>query len=54
MNLPEWIGTTLFLIAIGLTAVKLNDDFAEKGMLGYVVLIVMIAIYAGAVGSAYV
>lgn len=52
--MPEWIGTILFFAAIGLTAAKLNEDFAENGLLGYVMLLVMIAIYAAAVGSAYV
>lgn len=52
--MPEWIGTMLFFVAIGLTAAKLNEDFGQRGMLGYVMLIMMIAIYAAAVGSAYV
>jgi hypothetical protein len=51
---PEWIGTILFFAAVGLTAAKLNDDFGEKGMLGYVMLMMMIVIYAAAVGFAYV
>jgi len=51
---PEWIGTALFFVAIGLTAAKLNDDFGEKGMRGYAMLMVMIAIYAAAVGSAFI
>lgn len=44
----------LFFVAIGLTAAKLNEDFGQRGMLGYAMLIMMIAIYAAAVGSAYV
>lgn len=52
--MPEWIGTVLFFLAIGLTAAKLNEDFGEKGLLGYAMLMVMIAIYAAAVGFAYV
>lgn len=52
--MPEWIGTMLFFVAIGLTAAKLNEDFGQRGMLGYGMLIMMIAIYAAAVGSAYV
>ncbi|HEX6298949.1 MAG TPA: hypothetical protein VF148_00585 [Acidimicrobiia bacterium] len=52
--MPEWIGTVLFFIAIGLTATKLNDDFRDNGMLGYVMLLLMIVVYAAAVGSAYV
>lgn len=52
--MPEWIGTVLFFAAIGLTAAKLNEDFRENGVLGYVMLLIMIIVYAGAVGSAYV
>ena len=52
--MPEWIGTMLFFVAIGLTAAKLDEDFGQRGMLGYGMLIMMIAIYAAAVGSAYV
>jgi hypothetical protein len=51
---PEWIGTVLFFAAIGLTAAKLNGDFGEKGLLGYGMLLVMIIIYAAAIGFAYV
>lgn len=52
--MPEWIGTVLFFVAIGLTAAKLNEDFGQRGELGYVMLMMMIALYAAAVGSAYV
>lgn len=51
--MPEWIGTVLFLLAIGLTAAKFNEDFGENGLAGYALLIVMIVIYAAAVGTAY-
>jgi len=51
---PEWIGTMLFFVAIGLTAAKINEDFGQRGELGYVMLMMMIALYAAAVGSAYV
>ena len=53
-RVPEWIGTLLFLAAIGLTATKINEDFGEKGELGYVMLLLLIAIYAAAVGVAYI
>ncbi len=52
--MPEWIGTVLFLVAIGLTAAKINEDFGERGILGYALLILLIAIYAAAVGVAYI
>lgn len=51
--MPEWIGTVLFLVAIALTATKINEDFGKRGELGYVLLMVMIALYAAAVGVAY-
>lgn len=53
-HMPEWIGTILFLAAVVLTANKINEDFGRRGELGYLMLFVMIAIYAAAVGSAYV
>lgn len=51
---PEWIGTLLFFVVIGLTAAKLNEDFGEKGKLGYLMLLMMIAVYAAAIGVAYI
>jgi hypothetical protein len=54
LAMPEWIGTAVFFVAIGLTAAKLNDDFGEKGLRGYAVLMMMITIYAAAVGSAFI
>jgi hypothetical protein len=51
--MPEWVGTILFLIAVGLSGEKLVRDFGDKGMLGYGMLIVMIAIYSSAVGVAF-
>lgn len=51
--LPEWIGTVLFFLAIVLTASKLNGDFGDNGIMGYAMLLLMIVIYAAAVGSAY-
>lgn len=51
--MPEWIGTLLFFAAVVLTAAKVNRDFGDRGVAGYAMLIVMIAIYAAAVGSAY-
>lgn len=51
--MPEWIGTALFFLAIVLTAAKFNRDFGDQGIAGYAMLLLMIAIYAAAVGSAY-
>lgn len=52
--MPEWIGTVLFFLAVALTAAKLNEDFGEHGALGYATLMVMIMVFAAAVGAAYV
>ena len=52
--MPEWIGTILFFVAVGLTAAKLNEDFGENGALGYAMLMLMIIVYVAAVGVAYV
>jgi uncharacterized transporter YbjL len=52
--LPEWIGTLLFFAAIGLSAAKLNEDFGENGLAGYTMLMLLIVVYAAAVGAAYV
>lgn len=51
--MPEWIGSILFLAAIGLSAVKLSEDFGKKGELGYLMLFALIAVYAAAIGMAY-
>jgi hypothetical protein len=50
---PEWIGTVLFFAAIALTATKINEDFGRRGEFGYIMLLVMIALYAAAVGVAF-
>lgn len=52
--MPEWIGTVLFFAAIGLTATKISEDFGKRGELGYMMLMVMIAMYSAAIGIAYV
>ncbi len=52
--MPEWIGTILFFAAVVLTASKINEDFGKRGELGYLMLVVLIAVYAAAVGIAYV
>ena len=52
--MPEWIGTLLFFAAVVLTAAKLNKDFGDRGILGYILLVILIASYAGAIGFAYV
>lgn len=51
--MPEVVGTILFFAAIGLTAAKLNEDFGQRGEVGYAVLLLLIAIFAAAVGTAF-
>jgi hypothetical protein len=51
--MPEWIGTALFLVAVGLTGSKLSDDFGKRGLRGYAMLLLMLGIYAGAVSVAF-
>ncbi len=41
--------TLLFLAAVGLTGSKLNDDFADKGVLGWSMLLILTIVYAGLV-----
>ncbi len=52
-GVSELLGTILFFAAIGLTAAKLNEDFGQRGEVGYAVLLLLIAIFAAAVGTAF-
>lgn len=51
--MPEWIGTILFITAVALSGAKINRDFGQRGLLGYATLLLLIVVYAAAVGSAY-
>jgi hypothetical protein len=51
--MPEWVGTILFLVAVGLTGDKLVRDFGDRGLLGYGMLMLVIAILSSAVGVAF-
>lgn len=51
--MPEWVGTILFLVAVGLSGDKLVRDFGDNGLGGYAVLILMIVIYSSAIGVAF-
>jgi hypothetical protein len=51
--MPDWIGSALFLVAVGLTGSKISDDFGNRGLRGYAMLMLMLAIYAGAVAVAF-
>ena len=51
--MPEWIGTIVFLVAVGLTGAKLAEDFGNRGLLGYAMLMVTLFIYASAVAYVF-
>jgi hypothetical protein len=51
--MPEWVGIVLFLGAAGLSGVKIARDFGQRGLRGYAMLVMMLILYAGAVGLAY-
>jgi hypothetical protein len=51
--MPEWVGTIVFLSALGLSGAKIAGDFGNRGLLGYAMLLVMLVIYAAAVAVAF-
>lgn len=50
---PEWVGSVLFLAAAALSGVKIGGDFGDRGLRGYAVLVLLVTVYAGAVGLAF-
>jgi hypothetical protein len=50
---PEWIGTVVFLGALGLSGAKIAGDFGKRGLRGYALLLMMLVIYAAAVAVAF-
>ena len=52
-GVPEWIGTVLFLSAVGLSGTKIAVDFGNRGIRGYAMLLLLILIYASAIAVAY-
>jgi hypothetical protein len=48
-DMGEWVGSVLFLSALGLSGSKIAEDFGNRGLRGYAMLLVVLAIYAGAV-----
>jgi hypothetical protein len=52
--MPEWIGTIVFLSALGLSGAKISGDFGKRGLRGYALLLVMLVIYAAAVTVIFV
>jgi hypothetical protein len=51
--MPEWIGTIVFLSAVGLSGTKIAGDFGQRGLRGYALLVMVLAIYASAVAVAF-
>jgi len=51
--MPEWIGSMMFLTAVGLSGSKISDDFGNRGLRGYAMLVIVLAIYAAAVSVAF-
>lgn len=51
--MPDWVGSVMFLTALGLTGAKIAEDFGDRGLRGYAMLIVTIGIYAAAVAIAF-
>lgn len=52
-QMPEWVGTILFLAAMAMSAAKIAEDFGNRGLRGYAMLILVLTIYAGAVAAAF-
>jgi len=51
--MPEWIGSVLFLSSVGLSGVKIAEDFGNRGLRGYATLFFLILVYASAIAVAY-
>lgn len=51
--MPEWVLSVLFFLAVVLSAAKLDEDFGDRGLAGYAMLIVLTTLFAGAVGVPY-
>jgi hypothetical protein len=51
--MPEWVGTIVFVVAVGLTGAKIAEDFGNRGLRGYAMLMVVLMVYASAVALAF-
>jgi hypothetical protein len=52
-DMPEWIGSILFLSAVGLSGSKISDDFGNRGLRAYAMLMLVLGVYAYAVVAAF-
>ena len=53
IRMPEWVGTIVFVVAVGLTGAKIAEDFGNRGLRGYAMLMVVLMVYASAVAYAF-
>jgi len=51
--MPEWVGTLVFVAAVGLSGAKISEDFGNRGLRGYAVLLITLLVYASAVAVAF-
>jgi hypothetical protein len=51
--MPEWVGTLVFVAAVGLSGAKIAEDFGNRGLRGYAVLLITLLVYASAVAVAF-
>ena len=51
--MPDWTGTLLFLLAVGLSGSKIAGDVGNRGLRGYAMLMLLIVVYAAAVALAF-
>jgi hypothetical protein len=52
-DMPEWIGSILFLSALGLSGSKISEDFGNRGLRAWAMLMLVLAVYASAVVVAF-
>ena len=52
-DMPEWIGSILFLSALGLSGSKISEDFGDRGLRAWAMLMLVLAVYAYAVVVAF-
>ncbi|HEY6628180.1 MAG TPA: hypothetical protein VI193_04280 [Acidimicrobiia bacterium] len=51
--MPDWVGTLVFVVAVGLSGAKISEDFGNRGLRGYAVLLITLLVYASAVAVAF-
>lgn len=51
--MPDWTGTLLFLLAVGLSGSKIAHDAGNRALRGYGTLLLLIVVYAAAIALAF-